>query len=344
MKNISFTLIALVFLFSSVRTKPIPTILDTDIGTDYDDQLALSFILSVPTIFDLKLVICSTYNTTARAQIVAKTLATYARFDVPIGIGRNTGIDSQYEYEWAENYTLAQFQQNGGIVYTNGEQALLLEMQKANINNTYYLIEISPATSLRYVVPQLSPETLKYIHVFAMAGSVMRGYGNSSQPSKEYNVVQDIPAAQVMFSAAWASFSLAPLDSTNFMQFFGSSWQEFLNFRNQSKHVALVIDSYTTWYNNGGKHNGALKPFSPTTGTSTMYDVLAAFMAATHPDTLGLQMATLQLLVTDDGYTQINTTHGREVDTCIGFTSENPYEITQFIGKMVLQLIMTSKI
>ncbi|CAF1689374.1 unnamed protein product, partial [Adineta ricciae] len=88
---------------------PVPTILDTDIGTDYDDQMALSFILSNPDGFDLKLVVCSTFNTTARAQIVAKTLAIYGRYNVPIAIGRNTGISSMGEYEWAQNYTLEQF-------------------------------------------------------------------------------------------------------------------------------------------------------------------------------------------------------------------------------------------
>ena len=64
------------FMISIIRihTKPVPTILDTDIGTDYDDQMALTYILAKPSIFDLRLVVCSTYNTTARGQIVAKTL------------------------------------------------------------------------------------------------------------------------------------------------------------------------------------------------------------------------------------------------------------------------------
>jgi hypothetical protein len=38
------------------------------------------------------------------------------------------------------------------------------------------------------------------------------------------------------------------------------------------------VKHYTTWYNNGGKDFGAIKPFSPSTGTSTMYDPLAAYM------------------------------------------------------------------
>ncbi|CAF4121212.1 unnamed protein product, partial [Rotaria magnacalcarata] len=131
MKILILVLLWLTISINRIHSKPIPTILDTDIGTDYDDQLALTYILANPSIFDLKLVVCSTYNTTARAQIVAKTLAIFARFDVPIAIGQNTGTTSIFEYEWAQNYTLDQFQQDGGIVYKNGEEALLEEMQKA---------------------------------------------------------------------------------------------------------------------------------------------------------------------------------------------------------------------
>ena len=82
-----------------------------------------------------------------------------------------------------------------------------------------------------------------------------------------------------MFNASWAYFGLAPLDTTIFVQFNGPEWKTFLSFYNQSKHVQLVIDSYTVWYNNGGKGYSALQPFSPQTGTSTMYDVLAVIFS-----------------------------------------------------------------
>ena len=276
-------LLSAILQMGSMNTQPVPTILDTDIGTDYDDQMALTYILANPFIFDLKLVVCSTYNTTARAQIVAKTLAMFGRFDIPIGIGQNTGTNSMFEYEWAQNYTLDQFTRDGGTIYPNGEDALLEEMQKANEANIYHVIEISPTTSLGHVLERLSVDTLKYIRLFAMAGSIYRGYGNSSHPSREYNVADDIPSARVMFNASWAYFGLAPLDCTNFMQFNGPEWQTFLSFRSKKIHVQVILDSYTIWYNNGGKSFGAMLPFSPETGTSTMHDVLAAFLAATYP-------------------------------------------------------------
>ena len=332
------------FMISIIRihAKPIPTILDTDIGTDYDDQMALTYILANPSIFDLRLVICSTYNTTARGQIAAKTLATFGRFNVPIAIGQNTGIQNIYEYEWAQNYTLDQFQKDGGTVYENGEEALLNEMQKANADNIYNVIEISPTTSLGHVVQRLQPETLKYIRLFAMAGSIYRGYRNSSQPSKEYNIFDDISAAQIVFNSSWAYFGLAPVDCTNFMQFYGPEWQSFLSFGSHKTHVQLIIDSYTVWYNNGGKNAGAMKPFSPENGTSTMHDVLAVFLAAYYPRVLTMNVQQLPLVVTQDGFTKINSTLGKQVNTSVSFLTPDPYLATELIGITVLDSIIYS--
>ncbi len=338
-----FVFMCFIISINRIDTKPVPTILDTDIGSDYDDQMALTYILANPTIFDLKLVVCSTYNTTARGQIVAKTLSIFDRFDVPIAIGQNTGSSDMGEYEWAQNYTLDQFEKDGGTVYENGEEALLKEMQKANPDNIYNVIEISPETSLGHVVQRLQPDTLKYIRLFAMAGSIYRGYTNSTPPSKEYNVVDDISASQTVFNSSWAYFGIAPLDTTIFVQFNGPEWQTFLSFRNQSKHVQLIIDSYTTWYNHGGKHFQALLPFSPENGTNTMHDVLAVFLAASYPQVFTMVDKELPLIVTHDGFTAVNSTLGKPVNASIDFLTPDPYTSTQLIAITVLDSIILSK-
>jgi inosine-uridine nucleoside N-ribohydrolase len=322
-----------------IHTKPVPTILDTDLGSDYDDQMALTYILANPSIFDLKLVVCSTFNTTARAQIAAKTLSIFGRFDVPVAIGKITGSGNIYEYEWAQNYTLDQFQKDGGKVYENGEEALLNELQKANPDNIYHVVEISPETSLGHALQHLEPETLQYIRLFAMAGSV---YLNKEHPIREYNVAEDIGAAQTVFNASWAYFSLAPLDTTIYMQFYGDLWQQFLSYADKNTHVKLIVDSYTYWYNNGGKHNGAIKPFSPQNGTSTMFDVLAAFSAAYYPNVLTLVVQDLPLLVTNNGTIAINSTLGKPVNATTNFPTSDPYASTEVIGAIVLTSIIYS--
>ena len=124
-------------------------------------------------------------------------------------------------------------------------------------------------------------------------------------------------SAQNVFNSSWSYFSLAPVDTTIYIQFDGSVGQNFYSFRNQSRHVQSIIDSYTIWYNNGGSRNPALKPFSPKTGTSTMYDVLAVFLAASYPSVLTMANQELSLIITDEGFSLINSTFGKPVNVSV---------------------------
>ncbi|CAF4902937.1 unnamed protein product [Rotaria sp. Silwood1] len=315
---------------------PVSTILDTDIGTAYDDQVALTYMLSRQDLFDLKLIICSTSNTTARAQIVAKTLSIFKRFDIPIAIGRYINDSNHvYEYRWAEDYSLEKFNNDGGVILLDGEQALFNEMKKASAENIYHYIQIGPATSLGHVL-QKQPSLSLYIRVFAMAGSLYNGYENSSTPSKEYNVEYDIQSAQTMFSSDWIHFSLAPLDCTNFMQFYGLLWQKFLSYRNTSRIVDMIIESYTIWYNDGGKKISSTLPYTPQWGTPEMHDVLAVYLSGIYPSMSPTISKLLPLFVTNDGYTRENQTISKQINSCLKYEKSDPYVATTQIGYDVL--------
>ena len=315
---------------------PVPTILDTDIGTAYDDQLALTYMLSRQDLFNLKLIVCSTSNTSARAQIVAKTLSIFKRFDIPIAIGRyiNDG-NHVYEYRWAEDYSLEKFKHDGGVIFLDGEQALFDEMKKASSDNIYHYIQIGPAISLGNVLKK-QPSLSMYMRLFAMAGSVHNGYENSSTPSKEYNIEYNIQSAQVMFSSNWIYFSLAPLDCTNFMQFHGLLWQTFLSYQNTSRIVDMIIESYTIWYNDGGKKIGSTLPYTPQSGTPEMYDVLAAYLSGIYSSVSPTVSTLLPLFVTNDGYTRENQTISRQINLCLKYETSDPYIATAQIGSVVL--------
>ncbi|CAF2894151.1 unnamed protein product [Rotaria sp. Silwood2] len=323
---------------------PVPTILDTDIGTAYDDHLALVYILSLPTRFDLKLIVCSTTNTTARAQIVAKTLSFFKRFDIPIGLGRvSQDTYGIFEYRWAKDYSLEQFQNDGGTVFVDGEQALADEMKKSSTNQLYHYIHIGPATSLANVLekyPSLSVNN----RLFAMAGSVYYGYESSTTPSKEYNIEYDIQSAQIMFTSNWAYFSLSPLDCTNFMQFNGLLWKTFLSYRNRSRTVNMIIESYTIWYDDGGNNMNAIQPFNPELGTPEMHDVLAVYLAGSYTSVDPTISFFLPIFVTNDGYTCENETIEKTISTCLKYQTSNPYDATAQIGWKVFESIIQNDV
>jgi purine nucleosidase len=184
----------------------IPVVLDTDIGTDFDDCMALHYLLSASkpgdpdAIFDLRLVQVSTFNTTKRAQIVALILETLGRFDVGISVGEYGGEQHMPEYPIAADTDLTSFVAKGGRV-SWGVGALLAEVHAASLQAPLYVIEIAPASSLGAVLAT-DPTLAANVVVSAMSGSVNAGYKNGSV-SKEYNVAIDIPASQIMYSPAF---------------------------------------------------------------------------------------------------------------------------------------------
>jgi inosine-uridine nucleoside N-ribohydrolase len=336
-----YFLFVLFLLPLSIHGTPVSTILDTDIGTAYDDQLALTYILSRQDLFDLKLIICSTSNTTARAQIVAKTLSIFQRFDIPIAIGRyiNDTNNAIYEYRWAEDYSLEKFRIDGGIIFLDGEQALIDEMKKASSDNIYHYIQIAPPISLGNVLRKQSSLSM-YMKLFAMAGSLYKGYDNSDIPSQEYNVGYNIQSMQTMFSSNWIYFGLTPLDCTNFMQFNGSLWKIFLSYRNTSRIVDMIIESYTIWYDDGGMNISSILPYTPQSGTPEMHDVLTVYLSGIYTSVSPTISVLLPLFVTNDGYTRENQIIDKKINVSLKYETTDPYVATARIGLVILGSIV----
>ena len=284
MKSLSLTLSAILLSLISAAAEtetirdgisPIPVILDTDIGDDADDMFALFLMLSRPDVYDIRLIQVSTFNTTKRAQIVCSILSALNRTEIPVAMGVYTGEKKCPECPAAEDYDLSTFP---GVL-TNGTDKMRDLLAASTPEQPIFIVEISPATSLGRVVYE-EPTLAANAVVCAMSGSIYRGYGNSSGPQAEYNVKEDILAAQALYNASWAwPMATAPLDTTVWMQFFAPQYTSLLAANNSDHaYASLLVKHYTTWYINGGKDFGAIKPFSPSTGTSTMYDPLAAYM------------------------------------------------------------------
>ena len=71
--------------------EPVPVVLDTDIGTDVDDALALALALASPEI-DLIGVTVVDGNVEVRAEIAARLLGMAGRSDVPVFVGASSPI------------------------------------------------------------------------------------------------------------------------------------------------------------------------------------------------------------------------------------------------------------
>jgi inosine-uridine nucleoside N-ribohydrolase len=71
--------------------RPIPIHIDTDIGDDIDDALALALAVSSPEV-DLRGVTTVFGPVATRTRLALKLLAAYGRDDIPVGTGRSTPL------------------------------------------------------------------------------------------------------------------------------------------------------------------------------------------------------------------------------------------------------------
>src|SRR4051794_5193338 len=71
--------------------KPLPVVLDTDMGDDIDDALALGLALNSP---ELKVLAVNTVlqQGQRRADLTYRILELYGRTDIPVGVGAETTL------------------------------------------------------------------------------------------------------------------------------------------------------------------------------------------------------------------------------------------------------------
>jgi inosine-uridine nucleoside N-ribohydrolase len=265
--------------------RKIPVILDTDIGGDIDDTWALALALKSPEL-DLKLVVSDTGDTEYRARIIAKLLETAGRTDVPVGVGLNQGgePDRENQRPWIQDYPLARYP---GKIHADGVQAMIAAIMASREPMT--LICIGPVPNIAEALrrePRIAPRT-RFVGMF---GSIRRSHHGAPTVIAEYNVVQDIPACQAVFTAPWAEMTITPLDTCGVVRLQGAQYKAVC--ASADPLARAVIENYRTWL------QGA-----PDTASSILFDTVAVYLA--FADDL-LAMEDLGIQVTDDGFTRVS--------------------------------------
>ena len=105
---------------ANAPARPVPVILDTDIGDDIDDTWALVMALRSPEL-DVKLVVRDSGNTEQRARLLAKLLELAGRTDMAIGVGLKQDGDEGSQAEWVGDYDLARYR----AVHMDGVKAMI---------------------------------------------------------------------------------------------------------------------------------------------------------------------------------------------------------------------------
>ncbi len=191
---------------------PTRVILDTDIGTDVDDCLALALILASPEL-RLEGVTCVYGDVSLRARMVLKLLRLRGRADVPVLTGADKPLLGLRPVYWAGH--------EGAGLLEPGDEALAPAAGHAAdfIIRTVmehpariHLIAIGPLTNVALALLR-EPRLAERVAGLTIMGGAVRGTDSLHLPYVEHNIRCDPEAAHVVLSSG-APATLVPLDVT----------------------------------------------------------------------------------------------------------------------------------
>lgn len=272
--------------------KPIPVIIDTDIGDDFDDSWALAFALSDPRRWDVLMILTSMTDTTVRAKLVAKYLTRFGRMDVPIGIGvaREGPVGSLKP--WAEDVDLQAYNKtSGGRVCPDGVRAAaeLLEAAEEPIT----IIALAPQTNLRELGLRFPTAVRKIRSVYAMMGALDLCYEGKPivKPGScpEYNIAKDPVAAQEILAGP-SRLRIVTLDTCS-LRFRGKPWERMNDAAAHGHFMAkTLIETLRLW--GGGSYPPGVQR------SDVIYDTAAVYMV--HSMDLW-EMENVSLVISESG-------------------------------------------
>ena len=216
---------------------PLPILLDTDVGTDVDDAIAIALVLAAPEL-DLRAVTTVSGDVRLRARIAKKLLALGGRSDIPVAAGVREPVLRQRSFLWLGH--------EGRAIVADDEPLPLADAHGVDLlidtvlRERPHVVTIGPLSNLAVAIMK-EPAIIGAIpHLTVMGGSLGRG----DVPPVEYNLGSDAEASLVVLGAG-IPVTLVPLDVT-FRTFFLSP--ELARLRTSSSRlVQTVCDAIEVW-------------------------------------------------------------------------------------------------
>lgn len=271
---------------NTLPRKRIPVILDTDIGDDIDDTWALGMILNCPEL-DVRLVLSATENTPYRAKIIARFLEKSGRSEIAVGVGApgKKGGAKERQLKWVEEYRLDSYP---GKVHQDGVEAAAKMIEGSEEPMT--LLSIAPLGNVAELVTRY-PSLPKKTRFVGMHGSVDFGYEGKPGASPEWNVACDPASAKKVFSAAWLSATITPLDTCGLVKLTGAEYEAVKH--SQKIIPRMILENYRHW--------ATFSEFKEVEEASTiLYDTVATHLSYSSEY---LKFETSGIRITDEGLT-----------------------------------------
>lgn len=256
-------------------------IIDTDIGDDIDDAFALALALRSPELQILG--ITTTFgDTEARARIVDRFLGEAGRQEIVVAAGPPTATTNPMsQLRYGEAGRFAKTSHPRAVDY------ILSQIQA--YPNQIALIAIGPLVNVGTLIDRDKEAFRKLKRVVIMGGSIERGYNAfiydpPREPQPEWNILNDIPSAQKLFTSGVPIYVM-PLDSTQLKM--DEVKRSFL-FRRGTP----ITDALTLLYHQWGQE------------TPTLFDPMAVSFAI---DSTLCPVQPMRIRVDEKGFTRVES-------------------------------------
>src|SRR5437764_3138770 len=167
-------------------------LVDSDIGDDIDDALALALVLQSPEI-ELQGVTTVFGDTRLRARLAAHVLKVFGREDVPVAAGMEEPIQYRHRPSGVPLAALLDERAALSAISTRSGPELIVETGMAH-HGRLTLMCIGPMTNIATAL-KLEPRLFMAIRRIMMMG------GTSGFPFPDWNVRSDARAAQIVLGA-----------------------------------------------------------------------------------------------------------------------------------------------
>ena len=216
--------------------KPISIILDTDIGDDVDDALALAIALNSP---EIELCgVTTVFRDAPRRALLAQQLLALFKRDVPIFAGCSKPLLKPYsDISGGANLGRQFAALDSSLQYEKGQHAadFIIE-QAAAAPERLTLVPIGPLTNIALALAK-EPEIIEQTRIVLMGGQW-------SKPGGEWNILCDPEAAAMVFNSG-AEITMVGLDVTLQCVLSDAQVEQFLSAG--TPHAKWLYDLIKLW-------------------------------------------------------------------------------------------------
>jgi len=193
MKEIMHKFLLLFVLLSAagLAQERIPVILDTDIGDDIDDALALALALQSPEL-DVRAVTTVIDDTETRTRLAWKELGLYGRHDIPVATGASEPLLDPVRTARAPQFEVLTEADTGPAAHRRASDLIIDTLLASPQPIT--LVPIGPLTNVALALKQEPRIKPKIARIVLMGGAF-------HMLVQEYNIWRDRVAAEIVFSS-----------------------------------------------------------------------------------------------------------------------------------------------